>query len=178
MKHLKYASYVIRHKWYVFLECCKMGIPWQGVTHDLSKLLPDEWWAYANHFYGKDSHHDKSHQPTGYFKNEPASVTILPNSRTGNDPFDTAWLKHLQRNPHHWQHWVLQEDNGGTKLLCMPFRYRKEMLADWIGAGKAQGYGDNTKVWFAANQHKMKLHTLVRVWIERRLEERYGQTTP
>lgn len=174
MKHLKYASYVLRHKWFVFLECYKMGIPWQGITHDLSKLWPDEWWAYTNHFYGKDSHHGASHAATGYYKDEPTSVHLNATSRTGNDPFDAAWLAHQRRNPHHWQHWVLREDNGHTKILCMPVRYRKEMLADWIGAGKAQGYGDNTKTWYTANKHKMHLHVLVKLWVERQLTKRYG----
>lgn len=173
-KHLKYASYVMRHKWFVFLECCKMGIPWRGITHDLSKLWPDEWWAYTNHFYGDASHHDKSHQPTGDLPTRVESTYVYPHSKSGNDPFDTAWLAHIHRNPHHWQHWLLQEDSGKLKRLIMPFRYRKEMLADWIGAGRAQGYGDNTLVWFNAHKDHIKLHVLVRKWVERQLAKRYG----
>jgi hypothetical protein len=51
-KHLGYAWYVLRHKWYVFRECCKRGIWLQGLIHDWSKLLPDEWGPYAGFFYG------------------------------------------------------------------------------------------------------------------------------
>ncbi len=91
MKHLQYASYVMRHKWYVFVECCKLGIPLLGIIHDWSKLLPDEWWAYTNHFYGTDSHHGASHEATGHFQ----TMSIQ------NDPFDKAWLAHQRRNPHH-----------------------------------------------------------------------------
>ena len=29
---------VLKHKYYVFIYCCKLGIPWQGITHDLSKF--------------------------------------------------------------------------------------------------------------------------------------------
>ena len=28
--HLAYLSYVLRHKWYVLLECAKLGILWRG----------------------------------------------------------------------------------------------------------------------------------------------------
>lgn len=40
MKTFKYLSYIIRHKWFVFIAACKLGIPWRGITHDLSKLMP------------------------------------------------------------------------------------------------------------------------------------------
>ena len=64
-KHWAYAKYVIRHKWFVFLEACKLGIVWLGLTHDLSKFRLDEWIPYANYFYGKRHNvRDK----TGYYK--------------------------------------------------------------------------------------------------------------
>lgn len=28
--HLQYLWYVLRHKWFVFVECCSLGIPLQG----------------------------------------------------------------------------------------------------------------------------------------------------
>ena len=42
-KYLKYLSYVLRHKWFVMLACFKVKLFWQGITHDLSKFLPDEF---------------------------------------------------------------------------------------------------------------------------------------
>ena len=149
-KYFKYLSYVIRHKWYVFLECCKVGIIWQGIIHDLSKLKPSEFFPYANYFYGRPR--DK----TGYYKP----------TDTGDKDFDFAWLLHQKRNRHHWQWWILPEDDGGIKILDMPLKYRKEMLCDWRGAGKAQGYGDNTDKWYAVNKGKMQLHRDTRKWIE------------
>ena len=130
--HLKYLSYIIRHKWFVFIECCKLGIPWQGVVHDLSKFRPSEWFPYANYFGGDIK---KGRDETGYYKP----------TDTGDKAFDFAWLLHQKRNNHHWQWWVLPEDNGGLKVLPMPEKCRKEMLADWRGAGKAQGTPDCRK---------------------------------
>jgi hypothetical protein len=154
LKHFKYASYLFRHKWYVFIECCKAGIPWRGLVHDLSKFLPSEWIPYANYFY-KPKQRDK----TGYCK---------PYD-TGDKAFDYAWLLHQKRNKHHWQWWVLPKGGGGVEILPMPDKYRKEMLADWRGAGRAQGYGDNTNEWYKANRNKMQLHPETRAWIEHQL---------
>ena len=37
--------------------------------------------------------------------------------------FDSAWLLHQKRNAHHWQYWVLLEDEGNTKALEMDDKY-------------------------------------------------------
>jgi hypothetical protein len=52
MMHLRYLKSQLRHKWFVFVECCKLGIPHLGIIHDLSKFLPSEWRGYACYFYG------------------------------------------------------------------------------------------------------------------------------
>ena len=63
MKHFKYASYVLRHKLFVGLECFKVGLFWRGLVHDLSKLRPSEWLPYARHFYGHET--SKARDRTG-----------------------------------------------------------------------------------------------------------------
>ena len=50
----KYTWYIIRHKWYVFIECCKLGIIWRGIWHDWHKFLPGEFFPYAIHFNGNE----------------------------------------------------------------------------------------------------------------------------
>jgi hypothetical protein len=146
-RHLNYGKYVIRHKWYVFLACLRLRVPFLiAILHDWDKFLPDEWLPYARTFYGADG--SKQYKPT------PA--------------FDTAWNAHQKRNKHHWQYWMLTFDKGNTELLDMPDVYRREMLADWMGAGKALG---KPKVWewYAVNKDKMRLHAETRAWIERQL---------
>ncbi len=127
----KYFKYVIRHKWYVFLECCKVGIPFRGFIHDLSKFLPGEFIPYARYFYGKYIDIERD--------------------------FDKAWLFHIHRNPHHWQYWVLREDDGPTKLISMPTKFLLEMLADWNGAGKAINGKSNTPEWYQKNKNNDNL---------------------
>lgn len=52
--------------------------------------------------------------------------------------------------------------------LPMPHRYRKEMLADWIGAGRALGK-PNTWEWYNSNKRNIQLHPETREWVENQL---------
>jgi hypothetical protein len=157
-KFLTYSSYVIRHKWYVFLECCKLGIPIQGVIHDWHKLLPDEFVPYMNYFgNGIKTGRDK----TGYYKP----------TDTGDSAFDYAWFTHVKRAKHHWQYWTTPRDADdleSVKVFEIPVKYRKEMVADWRGAGRAQGTPDVQK-WYRANRCKLLLAPKTRKWIEHEL---------
>lgn len=53
----------------------------------------------------------------------------------------------------------------------MPERYRREMLADWWGAGRAQmgmtheGWF-TVRNWYKRNAGKMHLHPETRQWVE------------
>jgi len=157
-RYLAYLRYVLKHKWFVFLECCKLGIPRLGIIHDWSKFLPSEFLPYARHFHNPDGSHKEVHNKTGYYKP----------TNTGDAVFDFAWFLHLKRNRHHWQWWVFPEDESGVKILPMPYHYRREMLADWCGAGRAQGTPD-TAAWYTENGHKLQLHPDTRKWVERML---------
>lgn len=142
---IKYLKYLIKHKYYVTVECFKRGLYWRGLTHDLSKFLPDEFIPYMNFFYGKSKEFAQSQ-------------------------FDFAWLKHQKRNPHHWQWWILKEDSGEYKIFEMSREYREEMLCDWHGAGKAiMGKNSNTKEWYLKNKDKIIIGPYTRKWIEEQL---------
>lgn len=147
-------------------ECFKEGLYWRGLMHDMSKFSPKEFIPYANFFYGTNPAAErvkKERKETGYYKP----------TDTGDLVFDFSWLLHQKRNKHHWQWWVLPEDNGGVKVLRMNEPYLTEMLCDWIGAGKAQGYISpkndryfETRKWYAVNKDKMQLHPESRLKIE------------
>lgn len=154
----QYLSYVVRHKWFVFVACCRLGIWWLGLVHDWSKLRPGEFIPYARYFYGRKRREWRD--STGYYKP----------TQTGDLAFDFAWLLHQKRNKHHWQWWICPQDDGGFQAFEMPERYRREMLADWIGAGLAQGKPD-TRAWYTKNKGKMILGPETRAWVERRLPQ-------
>lgn len=75
-------------------------------THDQSKYSADEFYGYRQYFYPRD----------GAKKVESA--------------FNQAWNYHQNHNPHHWEYWLMYEDD---KLIAleMPFHYIIEMLCDW-----------------------------------------------
>lgn len=149
-RHWQYLKYVLRHKWFVLLAGLKLGVPiWVLIFHDWDKFLPDEWLPYSRTFY----------TPNG--KNQ---------YNTAGTGFDVAWLKHQNRNKHHWQYWMITWDKGNTECLPMPDVYRREMLADWMGAGRAITGEDNTNEWYWMNKDNMQLHPETREWIESQLD--------
>lgn len=154
---MAYLWYILRHKWYVFLGCCKYKLYWRGLLHDLSKFRPSEWFPYKHFFYGK---HGKNNQETCK-DNKP--------TLTDDDGFDLAWLYHQKRNKHHWQYWILPSDNGKVTCLPMPEKYWKEMIADWYGAGMAiQGRSDPAP-WYVQQKDKIQLHPTTRKAVEEAL---------
>lgn len=136
--------YILIHKWFVFVECRKVGIGfWQAMIHDWSKFSGIEFKAYTDYFARnlRDKIHDEA--------------------------FNRAWLHHIHRNPHHWQHWVLRTDQEGIKVLRMPEMYVREMVADWRGVGRTLGLGaDNAVVWYRKNKDTMALHPQTRHRVE------------
>jgi hypothetical protein len=98
--HLRYLRYVLRHKWFVAVECFRRGLAWRGLAHDWHKCLPSEWFAYVRHFYG----------PKPAVDDDGMTHLTEADSRAKR-AFDNAWLRHQKRSDHHWQWWVLREDS-------------------------------------------------------------------
>lgn len=158
--HLKYAVYLARHKWFVFLAGLKTKAPlWRLLIHDWSKFLPCEWLPYARYFYG--------YQPD--WNDAKIQCPAYPYSGTRQgvaESFDRAWLHHQHANPHHWQHWVLREDSGAVKLLEMPEHFAREMVADWMGAGRAITGKWEAANWYAKNREIIQLAEQTRLKVE------------
>ena len=102
-------------------------------NHDKSKYTPEEYDAYCEYFYGEQTAQVK-------------------------EAFDLAWLHHQHNNPHHWQHWLLREDDGDSKALEMPYEYILEMVADhWSFSWKVDNLYEIFN-WYGKNKSKMLLH--------------------
>jgi hypothetical protein len=138
----KYLKYIMQHKYFVAIECLKMGLYLHAITHDLSKFRPSEFFPYAEKFFSGDYAYK-------YFYVE---------SR-----FEMAWLKHQRRNPHHWDYWV----DSSCKSLPMPRKYVLQMVADWNAMGRK--FGDTAKEFYLKNQSKMKLHHTTRDLLDKLL---------
>lgn len=113
-------------------------------AHDDSKSNQDEYEAYDAYFYGNNR-----------------SYSVVQN-------FNVAWLKHIHRNPHHWQYWILVNDdpNEGEILLEIPYHYIIEMICDWWAFSWEKGNLYEIFDWY--NQHKdyMKLNSKTRDTVE------------
>jgi len=84
------------------------------LAHDKSKYSPEEYYAYDGYFYSEEK------------------------TKGIEKAFDYAWLHHIHNNPHHWQYWLLKEDDSvvsgndmTVKCLDIPDNYIIEMVADW-----------------------------------------------
>lgn len=152
--HLRYGWYLARHKWFVFRSGLRTGAPlWRLIVHDYTKMMPVEWFPYVENFYGKGKPGREARGSYSAASEE-------------NDSFRRAWLHHQHRNPHHWQHWILAQDDGTVQCLPMPDHFVREMVADWMGAGRTITGKWETPEWYAANRRKMQLHEITRMDVE------------
>lgn len=136
-KAWKHFKTIMKHKYYVFIECCKMGIPLQGLLHDLSKFSPAEFLPSARYFQGDRSPIDAEVDKIGY---------------------SYAWRHHKGRNKHHWQ-WYIGFGDGGTLIPApMPDKYIKEMYCDLVGAGKTYGGEANPTKYYIQHKQRWVLH--------------------
>ncbi len=123
MHVIKHFLTVSRHRRAVRRNCFKVGLYRQGLTHDLSKYSPSEFWAGARYFQGNRSPQAREREVLGY---------------------SAAWLHHKGRNKHHFEYWTDFSD-GKKVYVEMPARYFAEMICDRIAASKIykkKDYGD------------------------------------
>lgn len=165
--HWSYLKYVIRHKWFVFQECVKIGAPlWRAVIHDWTKFLPCEWFAYAEKFYGKKVN-----------ENEPDDCRYWMARGPVDAAFRHAWNHHQKANRHHWQYWLLTNDSDDPKHrpLDMPDSYVREMVADWAGAGRAITGTLDVIGWYRKNRGNILLSENTRNLVEFLLNHYYDR---
>lgn len=113
-------------------------------NHDNSKYDEDEYEAYDLYFYGGNR-----------------SYEVVQN-------FNEAWLTHIHKNKHHWQHWVLINDDPdkGEIILDMPDVYIIEMICDWWSFSWKSGKLDEMLTWYENHKDYMKLSKYTRMKVE------------
>lgn len=118
-------------------------------SHDESKLSMSEYSAYDAYFYGEEK--------------TPEVV----------EEFNKAWLHHIHNNPHHWQHWILINDNPdeGEIILEMPYEYVIEMICDWWAFSWAKNNLHEIFKWHDEHKAYIKLHPNTRKTVESILEK-------
>lgn len=131
--------------------------PWLALIHDLSKFRPSEWIPYAYTFYAADG--SKQYHETV--------------------DFARAWNKHQKRNKHHWEHWIHIGAGDDSPTLAWPMsrRYVLEMVADWMGAGRAITGRWEVSEWYDKNKGEMIMYPEARKLVENILQN-VGQASP
>lgn len=116
MKPWQHFKTITKHRWLVMLGCFRVGLYRQGLTHDLSKYSPTEFWTGARYYQGIRSPNAAEREDKGYSE---------------------AWMHHKGRNRHHWEYWT---DYSMAQMryvpVPMPRRYMAEMICDRIAASK------------------------------------------
>lgn len=173
--HLKTVN---KHRFLVAKYCFKLGLYGQGLTHDLSKYSPIEFWSGVKYFQGNRSPIDAEKEDIG---------------------FSFAWQHHKGRNPHHWEYWVdnvgpreveeeieIKDDEGkihkvkrkvrkSVPTVCeIPIKYVLEIICDWIAAGKVYDGEKWTYLSIVKYYEKCKSSRIFEKETERRIESILG----
>ncbi len=151
----KHLHTINHHKRLVRKGCFAVGLYWQGLTHDLSKYSPVEFFVGVKYYQGNVSPNTAERQDKGY---------------------TSAWLHHKGRNKHHLEYWI---DYGGKDDpypmagMRMPDKYVVEMFLDRVAACKnyqGDDYTDRSAlIYYQKGKAKEMLHPEVKELLERML---------
>ena len=149
-RFLGHLHTILTHKWYVFKNCVKAGIIWQGITHDLSKFSPTEFFESVKYYQGTRSPIDAC--------------------KEANNGRSDAWLHHKGCNKHHFEYWVDGVDTGTVTPIEMPFKYALELVCDYLGAGQAYQkknftYKGELEWWYAKQKSGLKMDLRTREFV-------------
>jgi len=146
MKAWQHFVTITKHRWLVRSGCFKVGLYWQGLTHDLSKYMPSEFCVGAKYFQGTRSPNAAEREEKGYSE---------------------AWMHHKGRNRHHYEYWTdMKRETRTYESVPMPRKYLAEMVMDRIAACKTyQGekYTDGSALaYFDGSAEKRLMHEKTR----------------
>lgn len=110
---------ITHHRRLVRRYCFRLGLYWQGLTHDLSKYSWAEFWRGAKYYQGFRS--------PNFGERVELGVSM-------------AWLHHQGRNKHHFEYWtdyhMLPDGTAYYGGCRMPMRYVAEMFCDRLAASR------------------------------------------
>lgn len=116
MHPFRHLATILRHRRAVRRIARRVGIPWRGLTHDLSKFSWVEFSAGAKYYQGTRSPNEEERERLGY---------------------SLAWMHHKGRNRHHYEYWV--DMDPATRRYApveMPIPDTAEMFCDRVAASR------------------------------------------
>ena len=138
----RHLGKIFKHKYWVFYYCCKAGIPWRGVKHDMSKFSPTEFWESVRYYQGTSSPIDACKKDKG---------------------ISMAWMHHKGRNRHHYEYWTdMSRQTRCYESVIMPRKYLVEMVMDRRAACmvyQGKDYTDGSALaYFAKSRERELMH--------------------
>lgn len=146
---------ITEHKFFVMVNCFRVGLYRQGLLHDLSKYSAEEFLIGAKYYQGNRSPNAAEREKYG---------------------FSRAWLHHKGRNKHHFEYWIdfsVRKEEGlvGHK---MPLNYVVEMVMDRIAACKVyrgKDYTDRSPLEYYERESRfIVIHPETRALLEKLLK--------
>lgn len=145
----KYTDSFASHLGYYRQAADKLGVDKSlMLIHDNSKSMDEEFPWYVRRFGGgiKD-----------------------------DEEWYSAWNHHIHNNPHHWEYWITPSGyDESFHVLKMPDKYALEMIADWMGSGKAYTGSWDMTDWLKKNYSRIVLHDDTRKFVEKVLIDKLG----
>lgn len=125
MNFFEHLHTINKHRRLVRKYCFKLGLYWQGLTHDLSKYSPVEFGVGVKFYQGTCSPNAAERKAKGYSE---------------------AWMHHKGRNKHHYEYWTDYSIETGNMYepVKMPAKYFCESICDRIAASKVYKGKDYT----------------------------------
>ena len=150
MKAWKHFRTITHHKWLVLQGCFKVGLFWQGLTHDLSKYTPTEFRIGAKYYQGTRSPNAAEREDKGYSE---------------------AWMHHKGRNKHHYEYWTdMSPVTLNYESFPMPRKYLVEMIMDRRAACmtyQGKNYKDDSALeYFLKSREKSLMHPKLKQELE------------
>lgn len=144
---IKHFCLITHHRILVFKLCCKVGVPWRGFVHDLSKYSPTEFIEGAKYYAGDHSPITEAKKDKGYSE---------------------AWLHHKGRNKHHFEYWTDHKAPDVNPVI--PYPYAAEMICDKIAAsiiyqGKNWTKEFELSYWNEREKDKVEMNPKIRDFV-------------
>ena len=146
MKAWQHFKTITKHRLLVQSGCFRVGLYWQGLTHDLSKYSPTEFLAGAKYYQGTRSPNTAEREDKGYSE---------------------AWIHHKGRNRHHYEYWTdMNLQTRNYESVPMPRKYLVEMVMDRRAACityQGDKYTDGSALeYFDKSREKTLMHPQTR----------------
>ena len=150
MKAWKHFNTITKHRLIVMAGCFRVGLYWQGLTHDLSKYSPTEFLSGAKYYQGTRSPNTAEREDKGYSQ---------------------AWMHHKGRNRHHYEYWTdMNRTTRNYESVPMPRKYLAEMVMDRRAACityQGDAYTDASALnYFMGSRERELMHSQTRQELE------------